>query len=92
MSRLAQMFLPEQQEEALRLIKGFKQEIQIKIITGSGGDLGKLEKLRTEAMEGAFDIRSCSEGLCLDMPPEMKEEIQERLELRMDRRRPASPT
>ena len=92
MARLAQTFLPEQQEEALNLIDGFRQDIQIKIITESGGDLGKLAKLRTEAMEGAFDIRSCSEGLCFDMPPEMKEEIQERLEIRMARRRPASPT
>lgn len=92
MSRLAQMFLPEQQEEALRLIKGFRQDIQIKIITESGGDLDELEVLRTQAMKGAFDTRVCHDGLCFDMPPEMKEEIQERLELRMARRRPAPPT
>ena len=92
MARLAQTFLPDQQEEALRLIDGFRQDIQIKIITESGGDLEKLAELRTAAMEGAFDIRSCSEGLCFDMPPEMKEEIQERLELRMARRRSAPPT
>ena len=91
MSRLAQMFLPEQQEEALRLIKGFRQDIQIKIITESGGDLDELEALKTQAMKGAFDTRVCRDGLCFDMPPEMKEEIQERLELRMARRRPAPP-
>lgn len=91
MARLAQMFLPEQQEESLRLIKGFRQDIQIKIITESGGDLEKLADLCTAAMEGAFDIRSCREGLCFDMPEEMKVEIQERLELRMARRRPAPP-
>lgn len=63
----------------MSLIEGFRQDIQIKIITESGGDLGNLAKLRTEAMEGAFDIRSCLEGLCFDMPPEMKAEIEERL-------------
>ena len=91
MSRLAQMFLPEQQEEALRLIKGFRQDIQIKIITESGGDLDELKALRTQAMKGAFDTRVCHDGLCFDMPPEMKEEIQERLELRMARRLRAPP-
>lgn len=79
MSRLAQMFPPEQQEEALRLINGFKQDIQIKIITESGGDLGELAALRTQAMEGAFDTRACHDGLCFNMPPAMKAEIQERL-------------
>lgn len=89
MARLAQMFLPEQQEDALSLIEGFRQDIQIKIITESGGDLGNLAKLRTEAMEGAFDIRSCLEGLCFDMPPEMKVEFKERLALRTARSLPA---
>ena len=79
MARLAQMFLPEQQEEALSLIDGFRQDIQIKIITESGGNLEKLAKLHTAAMEGAFDTRACHDGLCFDMPPEMKAEIEERL-------------
>ena len=79
MSRLAQMFPPEQQEEALSLIDGFRQDIQIKIITASGGDLGELAALRTQAMEGAFDTRACHDGLCFNMPPAMKAEIQERL-------------
>lgn len=79
MSKLAQTFSREDQEQALQLIGGFKQDIQIRIITESGRDLGKLAALRAQAMEGAFDTRTCHDGLCFDMPPAMKAEIQERL-------------
>ncbi len=40
-------------------ISGFKQNIQEEILKRSGGDIGKIDALVTEAMEGAFDVRMC---------------------------------
>ena len=77
MSRLAETFESSQdQENALKQIGGFKQSIQVEILKRSEGDLDKLPELRTAAMEGAFDVRSCSEGLCFEMPEELKAEVK----------------
>jgi len=59
LSKIAEIFAPEEQEEVVNRIGGFKQHIQLEMIKRSGGDLRKLEGLRTQALEGAFDTRVC---------------------------------
>ncbi len=80
LSKLEETFSPEEQEEAYDEVSGFKQSIQLEILKRSGGDLNKLSGLRNEAMEGAFDTRTCTEGLCFLMPDELKEQIKNTLE------------
>jgi len=80
LSKLAETFSPDEQEEAYDEISGFKQTIQLEILKRSGGDLNKLSGLRNEAMEGAFDTRTCTEGLCFLMPEDLKEQIKKVLE------------
>ena len=80
LSKLADTFSPEEQEEAYDEVSEFKQSIQLEILKRSGGDLNKLSGLRNEAMEGAFDTRTCTEGLCFLMPDELKEQIKKTLE------------
>lgn len=76
LSKLAETFSPQEQEKALNEIGGFKQNIQLEIIKRSGGDLGKLLELKGEAMEGAFDTRMCTEGLCFSLPEELKTQLK----------------
>jgi len=80
LSKLAETFSPDGQEEAYDKISGFKQTIQLEILKRSGGDLNKLSELRKEAMEGAFDTRICTEGLCFLLPEDLKEQIKKTLE------------
>jgi len=72
LARIADTFPPEKQEEVLEKIGGFKQQIQLEIIKRSGGDLSKLEGLREQALEGAFDTKPCK-GLddCPFIPKEL---------------------
>ncbi len=53
------MFSPEVQEQVFDRIGGFKQQIQLEMIRKSGGDVWKLEHLREQALEGAFDTHLC---------------------------------
>ena len=77
LSRLAETFeSAEDQEAALEEIGGFKQSIQVEILKRSEGDLDRLSELKQEALEGAFDIVTCREGLCPEMPDELKQEIK----------------
>ena len=80
LSKLAETFSPDEQEKAYKEIGGFKQSIQLEILKRSEGDLSNLSELRTEAMEGAFDTRTCTEGLCFLMPEDLKEQIKKVLE------------
>ncbi len=80
LSKLAETFSPKEQEVAYQEISGFKQSIQLEILKRSEGDLNQLSGLRNEAMEGAFDTRTCTEGLCFLMPENLKEEIKKTLE------------
>ena len=73
---MAETFSPTQQIEAYEEIGGFKQSIQLEILKRSGGDLNQLSELRNDAMEGAFDTRTCTEGLCFIMPEDLKEKIK----------------
>jgi len=72
LSKIAEAFTAEQQEEVLDKVGGFKQQIQLEMIKRSGGDLGKLEVLKGQALEGALDVRLCR-GLdsCPFIPPEL---------------------
>lgn len=73
LSKIAETFTAEQQEDVLDKIGGFKQQIQLEMIKRSGGDLGKLEGLKGQALEGALDVRLCR-GLdeCTFIPPELR--------------------
>ena len=78
LAKIADTFSPEEQEEVLEKIGGFKQQIQLEMIKRSGGDLSKLEELREQALEGAFDTRLCR-GLddCPFIPDELIQSIKD---------------
>lgn len=77
LSKIAETFAPEKQEEVLDRIGGFKQQIQLEMIKKSEGDIDKLEGLRQQAFEGAFDTRLCR-GLdeCPFIPKELRESVK----------------
>jgi ParB family chromosome partitioning protein len=77
LSRVAQVFSAEMQEQVLDRVGGFKQQIQLEMIKRSGGDVGKLEHLREQALEGAFDTHLCR-GLdgCPFIPKELLEPVK----------------
>lgn len=78
LSKIAETFASEEQEEVLDRIGGFKQQIQFEMIKRSGGDVGKLEDLREQALEGAFDTRLCR-GLdeCPFIPLELRRTVKD---------------
>lgn len=78
LSKIAETFAPEEQEEVLDRIGGFKQQIQFEMIKRSGGDVDQLEDLREQALEGAFDTRLCR-GLdeCPFIPLELREPVKD---------------
>jgi len=80
LSKLAETFSPDEQEKAYKEIGGFKQSIQLEILKRSEGDLRQLTELRSEAMEGAFDTKLCTEGLCFSMSDDLKEQIKKMLD------------
>ena len=80
LSKLAETFSPSEQEKAYEEIGGFKQSIQLEILKRSEGDLHQLTKLRSEAMEGVFDTKLCTEGLCFSMSDDLKEQIKKMLD------------
>jgi ParB/RepB/Spo0J family partition protein len=84
LATLAQTFSEEEQEEAYNEIGNFKQSIQVEILKRSEGNLEKLGELKERAMEGAFDVKACREGLCFDMPDELKIEIKKWLSGKQD--------
>ncbi|MBI5000600.1 MAG: ParB/RepB/Spo0J family partition protein [Euryarchaeota archaeon] len=76
LSKIAETFALDKQEEVLERIGGFKQQIQLEMLKRSGGDVGKLDGLRDMALEGAFDARICR-GLdgCNFIPDELKQPL-----------------
>ncbi|ODS39050.1 MAG: hypothetical protein A7316_00830 [Candidatus Altiarchaeales archaeon WOR_SM1_86-2] len=78
LSKIGETFAPEDQEDVLDRIGGFKQQIQVEMIKRSGGNADKLEGLREQALEGAFDTRVCK-GLngCPFIPPELLEPVKD---------------
>ena len=55
-----------------------QQQIQLEIIKRSGGDVDKLEDLREQALEGAFDAHFCK-GFdeCPFIPPELLKPVKD---------------
>jgi len=81
LSRIAQDYSPEQQERVLDQIGGFKQDIQLEMLRRSAGNLGALQELREQALEGAFDTKLCR-GLtdCSFIPPELRAAVVDAVE------------
>ena len=79
LSKLAEAFAPDLQEEALSEIAGFNQSTQLDMLKRSEGSLDLLSALKEKALEGAFDLRTCREGLCFAMPEELKTQIKKAL-------------
>lgn len=77
LAKIAETFSLEEQEMVLDGIGGFKQQIQLEMIKRSGGDLEKLAELRAQALDGAFNIRTCT-GLseCPLIPEEIKKVVE----------------
>ena len=77
LSELARQFAPEDQEQVLEEIGGFKQDIQRRMLRQSGGDLDSLRDLKGEALEGDLDVKVCREGLCFLLSSQIKSAITE---------------
>jgi len=77
LSKLAQTFSQDAQEEVLEYIEGFTQNIQLEMLKKSEGDISKLPSLKEQALEGAFDTHLCR-GLdeCVFIPDELIEIIK----------------
>ena len=80
LSRVAESYSEEDQEEVFERIGGFNQKVQGEILKRAGGDLDKLEGLKEQALEGALDVHTCHEGLCFSMPEEWKSKLKEMLQ------------
>ena len=79
LTTLADNFAAEDQEYVLGEISGFNQRTQQEIIKRSDGDINKIRSLVEQALEGAFDIHMCKEGLCFRMSDEEKARVKMRL-------------
>jgi len=81
LARVADTFEEEEQEDVLDRIGGFKQQIQLEIIKRSDGDVEKLDELREQALEGAFDARLCK-GIddCQFIPHELRQPVKDAVE------------
>jgi ParB family chromosome partitioning protein len=82
LSRLAESFKsPDEQEKVLEAISGFKQDIQLKIIKQSEGDISQIPKLKEKALEGAFNTVICKGiGDCAFIPKQLRETIRQMIE------------
>ncbi len=78
LSKIAETFTAEQQEAVLDKIAGFTQQIQLEMTKRSDGDLSKLEGLKHQALEGAFDVRLCR-GLdeCTFIPFKLRDLVKD---------------
>lgn len=79
LSKLASIFAShDEQELALERIGGFTQKVQLEILQRSKGDVHKLETLREQALEGAFDTHICH-GIheCQFIPDVIKKPINQ---------------
>lgn len=75
LSTLAKEFKPEEQQEALDQIQGFRQDIQTRILRESRGNMEALRGLKEAAVDGAFQRQVCEDGLCPFIPAEIKSAI-----------------
>ena len=77
LATLADCFDAEDQEYVLDEIGGFNQYVQREIIKRSGGDASKIPSLVKQALEGAFAVRMCGDGLRFRMTDEQKAKVKE---------------
>ncbi len=76
---LADTFAVEDQVWVLAEIGGFSQGVQQEILKASDGDKDQIPELKELALDKAFDVRMCREGLCFKMSDEWKAKIKEQL-------------
>lgn len=82
LSKLAETFKsPDEQERVLEAIGGFKQDVQLKIIRASDGNLSQISNLKEKAMQGAFNTVICH-GIedCGFIPKKLREPIRRMIE------------
>ncbi|MFX1295491.1 MAG: ParB/RepB/Spo0J family partition protein [Promethearchaeota archaeon] len=81
LAKVADIFPSNQQEMVIDKIGGFKQQIQLEMIKRSDGDLTKLDSLKVQALEGAFDTCLCK-GIdtCQFIPKELINAVKEAIE------------
>jgi ParB family chromosome partitioning protein len=82
LSKLAESFKsPAEQEKVLEAISNFKQDIQLKIIKQSNGNIGQIPQLTERALEGAFNTVICKGiGDCVFIPKQLRETIKQMIE------------
>jgi ParB family chromosome partitioning protein len=82
LSKLAESFKsPEEQERVLEAISGFKQDIQLKILKQSEGNLSQISNLKERALQGAFNTVICHGiGDCSFIPEKLREPIRRMIE------------
>ena len=60
LTKLASTFeSPKDQERALEAVTGFESDIQTEILKRTGGDIEKIDELREQALDGAFQVHIC---------------------------------
>lgn len=82
LSKLAETFKsPDEQEKVLEAIGGFKQDVQLKIIKQSDGNLSQISNLKEKALQGAFNTVICH-GIddCGFIPKKLREPIRRMIE------------
>lgn len=80
LSKLAETFASEDQEEALDQIRGLNARSQLRIIQQSGGRISEVPDIKMQELEDTMNLVTCREGLCFSMPKAMKERIKVELE------------
>ncbi len=81
LSKIATTFSMGEQEAVLDKIGGFKQNIQLEMIKRSDGDIGQLEELKEQALEGAFDVHACRRlEDCVFIPEELIKPLKEAIQ------------
>ena len=76
---LADTFAIEDQAWVLAEICGFGKGVQQEILKASDGDKDRIPELKELALDKAFNVRMCREGLCFRMSDEWKAKIKEQL-------------
>ena len=82
LSKLAEIFAPEDQKEVLDQIRGLNARSQLRIIQQSGGRISEVPDIKLQELEDTMNMVTCREGLCFSMPEAMKARVKEELSLK----------
>ena len=82
LSRVAENYSEEDQEDVFGRIGGFNQKIQGEVLKRAGGSKDKLDELWDLALEGGFYARTCHEGLCFDLAEDWKRKLKAMLKVK----------